>query len=102
MGQWTEGLPDQVVVQVGQAETVPLPSAAGGYQWTLSPGVEGAEVVVGDVPPPADAPRSSTAPTALVVTGTTVGEATLVLALVRPFAPDQPLARHVLVVRTVT
>lgn len=99
---WTEGIPAQVTLQVGEQWRADLRSGAGGgYLWTVQGGGEAAScrIVTGPLPEAGDPPNAVVAPVALEVLGQAPGEAVLRLRLARPWDPAAVLAEASVVVR---
>jgi hypothetical protein len=100
---WTQGIPAQLTLRVGEQWRTELRSGAGGgYVWTVrgSSDVARCEVVVGPMPAegvapvPAEgvAPNAVLAPVVVQVTGLAPGTATFTLRLARPWDPAAVLA----------
>jgi hypothetical protein len=100
MTTWTDGLPGQLDVEVGQERRVPLTPVAGGYEWVVEGGDGVVEVTVDRLPPPpppADGLPSSGSPgSELVLTGVAPGAAEVRLAIRRPWEDGSALAEHAL------
>ncbi len=100
--KWTEGLPGEVTLQVGQRWRTDLPSGAGGgYLWTVQGGapVASCQVVTGPLPAPGNPPDAVAAPVALEAVGLAPGEAIVRLRLARPWDAAAVLAEASVVVR---
>ena len=113
-----DDLPGTLEVGVGQVVRLPLPGRASGagHRWRVAapsgagaPTPEGAaeaadvRVEVGSLPAAPDTPggpppTSTSAPEVLVVEGRAPGTVDVELRLARAWAPDEPLATHVLTV----
>ena len=103
-GPWTTGLPEHLDLPVGQAATVELPAAHGGYDWSVTssaPDVVAAAVQLGEAPGQGATPTSGSAPQRLVIEPRARGSAELELRLARPWQPQEPLAVHRLQVQAI-
>jgi hypothetical protein len=92
---WTQGIPAQLTLRVGEQWRTELRSGAGGgYVWTVrgSSDVARCEVVVGPMPAAGDPPSAVLAPLVLQVTGLAPGTASFALRLARPWDPADVLA----------
>jgi hypothetical protein len=102
--RWTEGLPEEASLRVGERWRADLRSGAGGgYLWTVQGGADvvSCRVVTGPLPEAGDPPSAVAAPVALEVIGLAPGEAVLQLRLGRPWDPTAVLAEASVAVRVV-
>ncbi len=114
--RFTDDLPDEVRLRVGQVVRLPLVGAGGaGNRWRIEPPGPGyavpdrlpcawTRVEITPAAQPAEPgggppPTTSQAGEFLVLEGVSPGELTVLLHLGRVWTPDQPLATHTVLVR---
>lgn len=91
---------DESVLQAVRGQPLRIRLSLGpatGYQWQLQPGA--AVEVLDEQPPPGNAAPGDAVVQELIVVPHVVGAVELVLGLVRPWQPDQPLRTRTVVLQ---